>query len=83
MAAASIQRQCIPPPITMFTHLSTLPHGLNQHQSETNPIKHFPELGVSSLVHSPSFIHPLSLSLSLLLAKQLIRPDRGTRKKAF
>lgn len=47
------------PVFLLSTHLLTpwpsLPHGLNWHQSEPNPIKHFPELDASSMVHSHSF----------------------------
>lgn len=64
-----------PPPAHTFTHWPALPHGLNQHQSETNPIKRFPELGVSSMIHSHSF--------SLLPAKQLITADGRTKEQAL
>lgn len=57
----------------MFTPWLALPHGLNQHQSETNPIKRFPELGVSSMIHSHSFF------LSLLPAKKLIIADEENK----
>lgn len=48
----------IPFPGQQVHSLASSPHGLHHHQSETNPIQHFPELGVSSMIHS----HALSSS---------------------
>lgn len=53
------------PPALTFTLWPALPHGLNRHQSETNPIKRFPELGVSSMIHSHSFSLPLNSSCQI------------------
>lgn len=62
-----------------FTHWPVLPHGLNWRQSETNPIKCFPDLEVSSMIHF--LIH--FVSLSLLPAKQLIIADGRTKERIF
>lgn len=60
----------------ILTYWPSLPYGLNRHQSETNPITHFPELGESSEIHSIPSPSPLP-------AKQLSPADRGTKAEAF
>lgn len=57
----------------MLTPCPSLPHGLNWHQSEPNPIKHFPKLDASSMVHSHSF----SFSSSCRAADQSRQRNKG------
>lgn len=57
----------------MLTPWPSLPHGLNWHQSEPNPIKHFPKLDASSMVHSHSF----SFSSSCWAADQSRPRNKG------